>query len=733
MMENGILIIIVGLTIFIGIIYNIRIKRATNPAGFAPDFLIAFYLIALGLVWIFFMSSPYFDKIVHESALVLLFLPAAYAIADNSGNTGRDGKSTGLWALSAVVLLSLHISFNYGASDIGHENFILEGAVTIFFGLGMMRFAGFQKFVLLMVILFWSALHFAPSIGLASHFIAIMGSIVFFKANFTSISNIFDNFDFQAEDIFNANVHPFLILNLSGRIVYANREFLALSGYSDKDLEGKDAIELFEIPNNWIMKINPQEGYKRIKCHLQTRAGRKLPILLWLNEIRKYGKDLKNLVCFIYDESERQSMENKINAEGRRFAGLHETSKALSSSLEMKDVLEAITSAAEALTDSDTCTLFSLDHGRQVIRPLYSTEQVYSDEVMNFEFPVGQGLTGRVIGDGKPRMQNYDDDTDVAVHIPGTSDEEESILAAPLLAKNVVIGALTLYKIGKKRFDTEDLETLTVFASQAASALETSRLYMKVKDSEKVYRSSVDLAGDGIMFVDPETGKVIDANEMAKKMLDYTRSQIVAKYVWELHPQPQMNMARQLWQSVKSNGKDMITEIEYESRSGKIIPASINASIIATGDIKFIQWVVRDMSELKMTIDRMGFCRSILRNLGEPVLITDAGGGVCFANQAFKKLFPADFNLGDKTQGENINIRTLRIAVLDEIWEQLQKNSGYAGEVVFGSGRDKRIAKIVHVLPNYDGGAKLTHFFWIFHPSAAKDEKSVAISHASLI
>ena len=711
MLESGFLDIILGSAILIRIIYGFIVRHNWNPLKFAPDTFIAMFLIAFGLIQ---SASSY--GAFHKGAIVLLMLPFACAISNNSFVYKKVEKSSIGWLVSGIILMALCFLYNRGHRIFGYDAFIFDIIVVLFFAFSVIRFPGFHRTVLLLAFSVWSTFLFSSAALLSSYILVIMGTTIFVRSYFTGAYQTFNNLDFRPDDIINANMYPFMILDLSGRIIYANRDFLDFSGYGERDLIGKEAIELIEIPGNWMLKISPLGGRKKIRCHLLCRDGRRLPILLWLNEIKKHGKELKNLICFIYDESEHQAMELKINAEARRFSGLHETSRAISSSLEMKDVLEAIASAAEALTDSDTCTVFMLDHSKQVVKPLYSTEQVYSDEVMNFEFSVGQGLTGRVIADGKPRLQNYDDETDLAVLVPGTSDEEESILSAPLLAKNIVIGALTLYKTGGKKFDEENLQTLTVFASQAASALETSRLYMKLKESEKVYRASVDLAGDSIMFIDSETGRIKDANETARRLLGYSMAEIVARHVWELHPQPRMRIARQLWQSVKNKGRDMIPEIEFESKDGRIIQASINASKIATGDNDFIQWVVRDMSEYKRIIDKMGFFHKVLRDLSDPVLITEAEGIICFANDSFKRLFATDPEIGDCLANEKTSIMSLRLPLLDEIWGNLKGKSGYAHDLIFNSGRDNQVARTVHVLPKYDSTAKLTHFFWIFHP-----------------
>ncbi len=726
MIESGIINVTISIMIFAGILINSRIRTFRDTVVFAPEILIAVYSLVFGVTIVFYASIPYFDETFHAITVILLYLPLACVVANNQGHFVRLKKKPIKWLISAIIVTIIYAILDRGNGNFGYDSLISDAIITIYFGIALLRLGGIQRIMLLLAILIWSAFHLSTDMAFQASLSFTLGAIAYIRVNFMNNSSVFNRFEFFAEDLVESTVIPFLILDLSGRIVYANREFTEFSGYSDSDIINKDAIELFEIPNNWILKIDSNEENKRVRCNLSAKNGRKLPILLWLNEIRRNNKDLKNLICFIYDESDHQVMKAKLNAEARRFSGLHETSRALSSSLEMRDVLEAIAGAAESLTDSETCTVFLLDHTKQTINAIYSTEEIYSDEVMNFEFPIGHGLTGRVVGEGRPLIENYDDKHILAVLIPGTSDDKESILSAPLLVKNVVIGALTLYKTGNKKFDDENLETLTVFASQAASALETSRLYMKLKESEKVYRSSVDLAGDGIMFIDYETGKITDANETIKNMLAYSWAEIVAKNIWELHPQPQMRIVRQLWQSVRGKDSDFLSEIEYESKDGRIIPASINASIIAAGDVKFIQWVVRDMSEYKRTIERMTFFYDVFSSLEEPVLITEANGTVCFANEAFKTLLFVDSNAADSIGDKKISLRSLGMPVLEEIWDIVKNKSRFTRQVLFDSKQDDAVVKTAHIFAKYDNTQTLTHHIWMFRPgpvSETEDDK----------
>lgn len=714
----GILETLMGLAVLMGILTSGRNRRIENPGRYAPDILVGLFLIFQALTINFQYLHLDIVARFRPGILMLLYLPYACYMENSYDRSGNSKLLSNPWLVAAITISAIHL-LSVDNDHLSNMQSLASGFMaSLFLVASLMRFYGFQRLILSFAALIWIFHQADAPQALISGISLIMGSLVFFRTGFLSRTQTFENFDFESKDLISALKSPFLILDLSGKIVFANDDVLAISGYERGELINKEAIDIFEMPSNWRLKLDPSEDSRRIRCRLIHRDGGTYPILLTLNEIRKKGKAVKNLLCAIHDEREYEMMEARIKAEARRFSGLYDTSVALSASLEMKDVLEAITTAAETLTDSDTCTIFALDHARQVIKPLYSTEDVFSDEVMSFEFPVGQGLTGAVVRDGKPRIQNWDDDTEIAVLIPGTTDVDESLLSVPLLAKNVVIGALTLYKVNKKKFCEEQISTLTVFASQASSAIETSRLYMRLKDSEKVYRSSVDLAGDSIFFVDCHTGRITDANETGVRTFKYSRSELVAKYIWELHPLPQMSLARQLWQSAVSDGRSALAEIDYQAKDGALIPVSINASKIATGDINFIQWIVRDISEYKNTIGRIGFFHKILLGLGQPVLITDTAGITCFFNNSFKSLF----SLEDyATEGMNIKsliIRDPGLAILESVWDDLKGKSSLTRDMVLNAGQNNQIGMTVSILPYYDEGNNLTHHVWILSPSA---------------
>jgi GAF domain-containing protein len=90
------------------------------------------------------------------------------------------------------------------------------------------------------------------------------------------------------------------------------------------------------------------------------------------------------------------------------------------------------------------------------------------------KIPVGKGVTGIVFESGKPL-------TVPNIHeFPGyigPSGSVQSELAVPLTIGDTVVGVLNLEREDVNSFSPDELQLLSVFASQAAIAIENARLY----------------------------------------------------------------------------------------------------------------------------------------------------------------------------------------------------------------------------------------------------------------
>jgi len=178
----------------------------------------------------------------------------------------------------------------------------------------------------------------------------------------------------------------------------------------------------------------------------------------------------------------RDSFERE-KAQKERLSALLTVSQAMVSSLDLDTILDTIARQVRKVIQVDECTVFLLDGGGGILIPAACDVQSYREEVMAVRLRVGDGITGAVAKTGRGEVVNSAQTDPRAVEVPGTPEEESSLLCVPLFAREMVIGVVTLVRIGLERrfFVDEDLEMATLFAAQASAAIANARMYEQTK------------------------------------------------------------------------------------------------------------------------------------------------------------------------------------------------------------------------------------------------------------
>ncbi len=105
-----------------------------------------------------------------------------------------------------------------------------------------------------------------------------------------------------------------------------------------------------------------------------------------------------------------------------------------------------------------------------------------ADAVKKFRVPVGHGIAGLVAASGQAiAIADAGSDPRLASDIAqSVGYVPQTLLCVPLFYGNRIIGALELLDKNAGTFSASDMETLALFANQAAVALELSRLYQDI-------------------------------------------------------------------------------------------------------------------------------------------------------------------------------------------------------------------------------------------------------------
>lgn len=212
----------------------------------------------------------------------------------------------------------------------------------------------------------------------------------------------------------------------------------------------------------------------------------------------------------------------------RRMQTLLEVARTVRSSLSLPVVLDSILTSVRAVIPYYIAEIFLPDPGRGYFEIAGSAGYRAEERRDTVRIPLGSGLTGRVYATGEPLIVP---DVRLAPEYIATGAEEVfSLMLVPLQQGDRTIGVLNVQRETVNAFTEEDLRTLSLFASQAAIAIENARLYSEQQQrvSELQTIQSIvqqltplhDTAAIAALF-ERELGRLIEFDAYRLFVLDY--------------------------------------------------------------------------------------------------------------------------------------------------------------------------------------------------------------------
>ncbi len=175
-------------------------------------------------------------------------------------------------------------------------------------------------------------------------------------------------------------------------------------------------------------------------------------------------------------ESARLYLETQRRA--NEMAALAEVGRDISATLNLSAVLERIASHARHLLAADTSAVFLPGATGQTFKAIVAlgadAETLKADTIRP-----GEGIIGRIAQSGIAEVIGNTNTDPRSVKIPGTPEvTAESLMVAPLLARERVVGLMAVWRVGQGRqFSPADLDFLIGLSQQAAIALQNARLF----------------------------------------------------------------------------------------------------------------------------------------------------------------------------------------------------------------------------------------------------------------
>ena len=216
-------------------------------------------------------------------------------------------------------------------------------------------------------------------------------------------------------------------------------------------------------------------------------------MVVWRIEVNPFGeRDIEVLATFatqaaiaIRQANLLRALENRQQELGHKveqLEALGEISQAVSSSLDLDEVLERIVTHAVLVSGTDGGSMLELSDNRFYVRRAYGTSPEMLERLRTTRIDIEGTLVGRAATDGRPLQVGELREAPADPYLRVLRDAGwRSMIAVPMLREGRIVGALVVSRKTPGMFSEEICELLQTFASQSAMALLNARLFRELE------------------------------------------------------------------------------------------------------------------------------------------------------------------------------------------------------------------------------------------------------------
>jgi two-component system cell cycle sensor histidine kinase/response regulator CckA len=117
--------------------------------------------------------------------------------------------------------------------------------------------------------------------------------------------------------------------------------------------------------------------------------------------------------------------------------------------------------------------------------------------------------------------------------------------------------------------------------------------------SELRYRRLFEAAQDGILIVDPETHRIVDANPFLEELLGYTHEEFIGKELYEIGLFTDEASSKAAFRELLEKRFIRYEDLPLVTKDGRRVDVEFVSNIYQEGDQQIIQCNIRDVSARK--------------------------------------------------------------------------------------------------------------------------------------
>lgn len=240
-----------------------------------------------------------------------------------------------------------------------------------------------------------------------------------------------------------------------------------------------------------VMELSDSKELLVVPVALQSPHGAVLVVSLGQSSVGSRDFEIANAVANEIELAlENAYLYERAVTRAANLETIFRISQAVGSSLQVNVVLNRVLDVVQKILAADAVALMTYDQRQRTITTAMARGAV-SPDMVDLRLSPGEDVPGYVFSTGEPATFRDLHDSMGGVAGDAARHGMHSMLAVPLLARGRSIGVLIVFSVEPGVFSDEDMSVLQTFASQAALAVDTARLYSREHEVAQILQRSI--------------------------------------------------------------------------------------------------------------------------------------------------------------------------------------------------------------------------------------------------
>ena len=350
----------------------------------------------------------------------------------------------------------------------------------------------------------------------------------------------------------------------------------------------------------------------------------------------------------------------------RETVAIYELCQTIAFTLDRQTLLGKLADAALQQSDADELSILLLaSDGSELYVAAIRGEK--RSRLLGERIPLKQGISSWVARERTPLLLKGQVNDARFVALWPRADIRSAI-SVPLQVAGKLVGIINVNNVSSPRpFTLGQMKALTILASTAAAALESTALYERVRLAEQNYRSIFENAVEGIFQSTPE-GHFVTVNPSMSRLLGYDSPQEVIETITDIPHQLYVDPVRRVEADRLQEERGIIHDFEFEAyrKDGEKIWLSLNRRSVRNenGVELYREGSIEDITERKRAGEALraseAELRAIFAAMTDVILVLDAEG-------RYQKIAPTDPAYLYKPSGDLLGKRLHEVFPKEEV------------------------------------------------------------------